>query len=240
MELKLKVTLINPEEVIQLFPTWGDFSSICYDTTTSNPETIGKACLKSEHFSGSRWRYIAFRIENCPRFVIDQAVRHEQGVIKNVQSFRYVNKNNFNYAIPEDIKDDDDLVAEYYYHMRDTLRLYNKIQTHVQYNTKNAERANEQARYVLPMATQSAVSIAFTPEALIHYCHKRLCSRTEDKHRELAKLIKEETIKILPYLKDYLVPQCQYLMWCPEHKSCGAYPSKKELKSILKEKKNES
>ena len=240
MESKIKVTLINPTEVEQLFNNWGDFSSICYNTESSNPETIGKACIKSGHFSGSRWRYIAFRIENCPRFVIDQSIRHEQGVIKNVQSFRYVNKNSFSYAIPEDIKDDTDLVAEYYYHMRDTLRLYEKIQAYVNYKTKNKERANEQARYVLPMATQSAYCIAFTPEALIHYCNVRLCARTEDKHRELALAIKEATLKVLPELKSYLVPQCQYLLWCPEHKSCGAYPSKKELKSILKEKKNES
>ena len=235
----MKVTLINPEEVKELFSTWGTFSSVCYNTETSTPETIGKSCMKSGHFSGSRWRFICFKIENCPRFIIDQLVRHEKGVIKNVQSFRYVNKNNFDYSIPEEIKDNDDLMARYYYHMRETLKLYTEIQSYVKYHTKNNEKANEQARYVLPMATHTSCTVALNVEAIIHYCNTRLCSRAEDKHRELAKLIKEEIIKVLPDLADYLVPQCQYLLWCPEQKSCGAYPTKKELKDKLKEKKNE-
>lgn len=239
MDSPIKVTILNAEEAKQLFLTWGDFSSVCYNTETNTPELIGKGCLKSKHFSGSRWRYIAFKIENCPRFVIDQSVRHEQGVIKNVQSFRYVNKDNFTYAIPKDIQDNDELMAEYYYHMRDTVRLYEKIQAHVNFKTKNKERANEQARYVLPMATQSAYCIAFTPEALIHYCNMRLCTRTEDKHRELALAIKEATLEILPELKPYLVPQCEYLLWCPEKNSCGRYPPKKEIQKLIKKGKTE-
>ena len=237
MESKIKATLINPEEVKQLFDSWGDFSAVCYDSTSSH-KRIGKNCLSSHHFSGSRWRYIAFYVENCPRFVIDQAVRHEQGVIKNVQSFRYVNKDNFTYAVPKEILDDDNLVAKYYYHMRETMRLYEQIQSYVQYKTKNSERANEQARYVLPMATNSAFSIAFTPEALIHYCNTRLCVRTEDKHRELAQALKEATIQILPELTEYLVPNCKNLLWCPEKKSCGAYPTKAKLKELINGSKN--
>ena len=64
----------------------------------------------------------------------------------------------------------------------------------------------------------------------------RLCLRAEDKIRELAKLMKEETLKAIPdkTLENRLVPNCQFLLWCPEgKKTCGAYPTKKELKELL-------
>ena len=63
--------------------------------------------------------------------------------------------------------------------------------------------------------------------------HKRLCSRAEDIIRQLAVEMKKEVIKILPNLESRLVPECQYLLWCPENKSCGAYPSRMQLKEIL-------
>ena len=142
----------------------------------------------------------------------------------------------FAYAVPEDIKDSDTLVYDYAIHMKNTLTLYNKIQNYVEYKTHNKERANEQARYVLPMATESSFCIAFTPEALIHYCNMRLCIRTEDKHRELAKVIRDATISILPELTDKLVPNCQAFLWCPEgNKGCGAYPTKNKLKELINE-----
>ena len=86
----MKVTILNPEETIRLFEYWGKASCVCYDTETETPEKVGKHCFNSGHFSGSRSRYILFLVEDCPRFTIDQAVRHEIGVMKNVQSFRYL------------------------------------------------------------------------------------------------------------------------------------------------------
>ena len=227
----ITVTILNPQEVKELFADWGEFSAVCYNSRPS--PKIGQHCMNSGHWSGSRWRYIAMQIDNCPRFVIDQLVRHEQGVIKNVQSFRYVNKNNFNYTIPEEIKGNDTLETAYWEHMNTTVNLYHQIQEYVLNKTGKAERANEQARYILPMATESSVCIAFTPEALMHYCNLRLCTRTEDIHRQLAQAIKNAVVDIIPELKDKLVPQCEYLMWCPESKGCGRYLSKKELKEII-------
>ena len=39
--------------------------------------------------------------------------------------------------------------------------------------------------------------------------------------------------EVLPELKDALVPNCQYLLWCPESKGCGAYPTKEKLKERI-------
>ena len=230
----MKVTILNPEETKDLFYWWGMASKTCYATETNNPETIGKGCMYSGHFSGSRARYILFQIDDCPRFVIDQAVRHENGVMKNVQSFRYVNKNSFAYEIPVEIKDNEALLTEYHDHMMKTIELYSKIQDYVFKKTNSNERANEQARYVVPMSTHGSFVFGLDVEALIHYCNMRLCVRTEDVHRELARMIRDKALEVLPELKTRLVPNCQYLLWCPEgKKSCGAFPTKKELKELI-------
>ena len=237
----MKVEIINKDEVKDLFLHWGNFAKVCYDTKTNAPEKIGKHCLNSGHFSGSRSRYIELLITDVPRFVIDQCVRAEVGVVKNVQSFRYVGKNSFCYEIPSEILDNEELLKKYHDHMMKTLELYEDIQSYV-YNKvfdktgskeKAKERSNEQARYVIPMSTHSSFVIGFTLEALIHYCNIRLCTRTEDVHRKMANMIKNEVLEQLPELSDKLVPSCKYFMWCPEKKSCGAAPTKDKLTELL-------
>lgn len=231
----MNVTILNPEESKRLFYWWGKASRVCYNTQTDSPTLIGKNCMKSGHFSGSRSQYILFQVDDCPRFVIDQAVRHENGVMKNVQSFRYVDKSSFSYEIPCEINDDKKLLRRYVEHMRETINLYNDIQRYVTKKTGKSERANEQARYVLPMATHSSFVIGMDIEALIHFCNMRLCARTEDVHRCLATKIKDSVIDILPDLKNMLVPNCKAMLYCPEgNRSCGASLTKKQLKEIIK------
>lgn len=232
----MKVTILNPEETTKLFEYWGKASCVCYDTETNAPEKVGKHCMNSGHFSGSRGRFILFKVEGCPRFTIDQVVRHEVGVMKNVQSFRYVSKDSFVYEVPVEITDNAELLAKYHAHMMNTMELYTEIQEYVFNKTNSHERANEQARHVIPMSTHADFVVGMTVEALIHFENARLCIRAEDKIRELAQLFKKVTLELLPELKDKLVPNCQALLWCPEGKaSCGAYPTKNQLKQMIAE-----
>jgi thymidylate synthase (FAD) len=238
----LNVKILNPDAVSKLFTNWGETSAICYDTHTDDPTPIGKGCMANGHFSGSRGDFIKFLVTDIPRFTVDQAVRHEVGVFKNVQSFRYVGKDHFAYEVPVEITDNPELLAKYDKHMQDVTNLYEDIQSYVLSKGKTQERANEQARYVLPISTHTAFVIGFSVEALIHFMHKRLCSRAEDIIRQLAVEMKKEVIKILPNLESRLVPECQYLLFCPENKkSCGAYPKREEIKLLVEQyKKNEN
>lgn len=232
----MKVTILNPAETTKLFEYWGMASCVCYDTETETPEKVGKHCMNSGHFSGSRGRFILFKVEGCPRFTIDQVVRHEIGVMKNVQSFRYVSKDSFAYEVPVEITDNEDLLSKYHAHMMATMDLYSEIQNYVFDKTGSHERANEQARHVLPISTHADFVVGMTVEALIHFENARLCIRAEDKIRELALMFRQVTLELLPELKDKLVPNCQALLWCPEGKaSCGAYPTKKQLKQMITE-----
>lgn len=225
----MNVELLNPEEVKSLFANWGQTSAICYDSHGNN-EKIGIHCLKSGHFSGSRGDYIKFLVTDVPRLLIDQAVRHEVGVFKNVQSFRYVDKSGFSYEIPKALDNNTQLMNEYVAHMEATENIYHKIQDYMRSAGNNKESVNETARYVLPMATKSAFIIGFDIEALINFMHKRLCVRAESPIRNLAIQMRNCVLDVLPQLQPYLVPNCEYLLWCPENKQgCGRYPTKEEV-----------
>ena len=100
------------------------------------------------------------------------------------------------------------------------------------------KKAVEDSNFVLPRATNLTLTIGFTPEALIHFMHKRLCVRAQDEIREVAIAMKKEVAEILPEYAKQLTPHCQHLLWCPENSmSCGAYPRKEELLKKLKEEK---
>ena len=231
----MRITILNPEQATKLLHYWGMFAAVCYNTQTDTPEKIGKHCLKSGHFSGSRSQYIIFKIEDCPRDTVDQLVRHEQGCCKNVRSFRYVNMEDFNCTIPSEIKDNRKLVAMWHLNMQNTRALYTAIENYVYEKTKSHERANEQARKCLPIHTDTAVCIGMDVEALIHLAHKRLCTRTEEELNTLTRAIVAHASAIIPELKPYLVCQCDHLGWCPEAKGCGRKPSKAMLDAIVKE-----
>jgi thymidylate synthase ThyX len=80
--------------------------------------------------------------------------------------------------------------------------------------------------------------MGFTVEALIHFMHKRLCVRADAPIRQVAKLMKEAVLAVEPRYAEFLVPQCQADMYCPEKHGCGAYPSKEEVQKLIELGKN--
>ena len=237
--MEFKVTLINKEDFERknLFTRIGEFATICYDTPLSKAEAVGKHCVKSGHFSGSRYVYYAFHIDSI-RSVNDQLSRHEQGVVKNMQSQRYVNKSNFDYYTSSDIESNPQAKEKYNTTMKVIQEAYNDIVSILEEIGIKGEHANEQARGVLPMDVESKLALALNVEGLIHLAHKRLCLRTQEHIRKIVRMIIDEVLEVTPELKEYLVPQCEAMFYCPEnHKDClkmksGYMINKAELKRI--------
>jgi thymidylate synthase (FAD) len=260
----LRVEIINKEELINLYKNHGLFACCCYDTDDRLAEKVGKSCNESQHMSGSRCEYIKFRIYDIDRGNAEQVMRHEIGVnydeidkyayndriemlidvnpdniVKNMQSFRYVDKNDFTYTIPTNI-----------IKSTEAMKVYSRVMEFIDATRKDIrdilvnesicdyKQAVEDSNYILPRATNLTLTIGFTPEALIHFMHKRLCTRSQDMIRKLAVLMRMEVRDILPKFAEQLVPHCQHLLWCPEGKMCcGAYPTRIELTKKLKEMK---
>lgn len=252
----MKVELLNPEVLENLYKNHGEFACTCYDTPTKYAERVGKLCNGSGHMSGSRCEYIKFRIYDVDRGNAEQMMRHEIGVrydeidkytysdriekvidvnpcniVKNMQSFRYVDKNEFTYVTPKNVAKTEHIKEIYEDTMNfiDNRRKYIRdllVETGVDY-----KKAVEDANFVLPRATNLTLTIGFTPEALIEFMWKRLCVRAQDEIRDVAIEMKKAVKAINPTFAEELVPHCQYLLWCPEgDKGCGAYPTKAELK----------
>ena len=224
----IKVTLLNPDEVKNFIRNHGMVACVCYDTDEKYAERVGLNCLESGHLSGSRGDYFKFEIE-CPRFTADQIMRHEQGVFKNCQSQRYVDMDNFECYIPPVIAENRKLNSLYTASIETTQLCYKYIRIELERQGITGEKANDLMRTLLPIGVPTKLRIGFDIEALIHFMNKRLCVRADEPIRQVAKLMKKEVLAVEPRYAKYLVPQCQALGYCPEHKGCGAYPSKEDL-----------
>lgn len=231
-----KVELINAEEVVNFVKNHGEIASICYATNPKYAQKVGESVLQTGHFSGSRGDYFKFKFTNVPRALVDQSVRHDVGTFKNVQSQRYVNQAEFDMYYPNEIINSPELTAIWQKHQRDTQEAYKAtVQILNEKYGYTGEKASEIARGLLPMNVESVFIQGFTLEALMNYMNKRLCICAQEHIRYVAKLMRDEVVKVAPIYEPYLVPICERQLWCPEDKkrSCGRRPVKSELEELI-------
>lgn len=259
----MKVEILNPEVLENLYRNHGIFACTCYNTPEKYAEKVGISCQKDNHMSGSRCEYIKFKISGLDRGTAEQCLRHEIGtdvpyqhtdnysfsdysemiidenpahIVKNMASFRYIDKNGFNYSTPQTISKCEEARAIYSSLMSHINSEREKIKNCLVKNGVEVKIAVQDSNFVLPRATETEFVIGFTPEALIHFCHKRLCTRAQSFIRELALKMKAEVQKHSNRFSEELVPQCEHLLWCPERsRCCGLAPTKDELKNNLQE-----
>lgn len=261
----MKVEILNPEVVKNLYYNHGIFACTCYNTPEKYADKVGKSCQNDGHMSGSRCEYIKFKVSELDRGTSEQCLRHEIGtdipfeyqdnysfadyselvkdvnpdeIVKNMASFRYIDKDGFNYETPSTIRNCDEAKEEYDEVMTIINQKRSKIKTILEEHGIDSKRATQDSNFVLPRATTTEFVIGFTPEALIHFCHKRLCSRAQEFIRDMAIQMKAEVAKYSEQFAAELVPHCQHLLWCPEGSHCcGAYPTKEQLKELLSKRK---
>lgn len=266
-EMLMKVEIINPEILTDLYRNHGVFACTCYDTPEKYADKVGKSCEKDGHMSGSRCEYIKFRLIDVDRGTAEQCMRHEIGVsfpfedmdnysfdeysekvidvspdqiVKNMASFRYIDKDGFTYTVPEEIKNNARAKLVYDTLMCTINGSRKELEIILNKDGIDSKRVLECINFVLPRATNSTLTIGFTPEALIHFMHKRLCNRAQPEIKKLALLMKKAVSEYNEDFAKQLVPHCQHLLWCPEGKkmTCGAYPQKDELKEIIRKRGN--
>ena len=215
----MKVTLINKEEVKNFYRDWGLFACKCYNTNPKYAVNVGKSCHKTRHYSGSRSFYFKFIIEDIPRSAMDQLARHEQGVVKNIQSQRYTDSKDLGWYTPDVINKYPDLKELWDNGFKSGQDEYQAIvNTLAAREGWTGEKAREVARGRIGMDIYTSGTFGFTIEALEHFMHKRLCFRSQEAIRKLANLIKEAILEALPELAPYLVAECHAIGYCNENK----------------------
>lgn len=157
-------------------------------------------------------------------------------IVKNMASFRYIDKDGFDYTIPKNIQNNSGALHFYKSLMNEIDLKRRTIKELLEKDGVDPKKATEDANFVLPRATNSMFTIGLTPEALINFMHKRLCVRAQDEVRAVAIAMKKAVTEVLPeWAEKNLVPHCKYLLWCPEgDMSCGAAPTKEEVKEKIK------
>lgn len=224
-----KVELLNPNNVKEFVKSHGEFAAICYNSNEKYAKSIGRECLKSGHMSGSRGDYFKFKLTNVPRDMIDQLIRSEEGCYKNVQSFRYVNKNGFEVYAPPEVFNDGKLNDIFLDAQIESNKHYSNAINRLLELGYKGEEANQIARHILPIGTESAVCIGFTIEALMHLANIRLCTRSELPVRRITQMMIDEVKKVTNEYDDLLVCKCDRDLYCVESKCCGRKPTKQQL-----------
>ena len=189
-------------------------------------ELISKV-LESGHHSIAEHVNISFTIDSISRSCSHQLIRHRLCTYSQ-QSQRYVNFSNksFNYVIPPDI-------AQTFSTSNDLCRKYVDLMTKIKEFYDDAVEAGikaEDARYVLPNAACTNIVVTTNLRNLIHILGLRCCTRAQWEIRAVYRELSKQLKHAFPFIEKYLDANCVQLGYCPEgHKSCGRFPSLKEL-----------
>lgn len=159
---------------------------------------------RSGHLSTFEHINCTFAIEGVSRSLLAQLTRHRLCSF-SVQSQRYC-KMDKSFVIPDTLRDNKEIIGKTLNQMIDC---YNEL--------IDAGVKKEDARAILPNATCTNLVMTCNLRELIHICNLRLCKRAQTEIRELTDLMRKEVIKQLPFMKEFLVPNCKH---CTEVKGC--------------------
>jgi thymidylate synthase (FAD) len=167
--------------------------------------------LKTGHASPLEQVWFEFGISGVSRAFSHQFVRHRVGISFEQQSQRYVTykEGEFPYTVPETVKKAgmEDEMAGLFAQVSD---LYEKMVA--------AGIPAEDARFLLPNATNTNFKITVNFQSLLHICDLRLCTRAQWEFRKVAALMRSEVMKVVPEIARYLQPKCgeHRLGYCDE------------------------
>jgi thymidylate synthase (FAD) len=181
--------------------------------------------VASGHESPLEHAKFTFAVEGVSRALTHQLVRHRIASFSQM-SQRYVKASNFDYIVPPSVEADKDLKAEFLRAMAFVQESYNKLLERYQALGKKGERANQDARFVLPQAAETKIVMTMNCRELIHFFHVRCCSRAQWEIKRLADRLLAIVKHELPEVFGDAGAKCDALGYCPEGEgfSCGRYP----------------
>lgn len=172
--------------------------------------------IKSGHHSTTEHIYFSFGVEGISRALSHQLVRHRIASF-NQQSQRYVKfTQNYDYIVPDSLKNDKKFSTRIDSFVNEAHRLYEEMV---------AEGIEpEDARYVLPNASETKMLVTMNARELMHFFTVRCCNRAQTEIRQLAIIMLKEVKKVAPSVFERSGPNC-LRMPCPEEKyTCGNPP----------------
>jgi len=212
----------NPEETVSLA------AKLCYsqDSPAELMERIAESdtakfirmLKKMGHLSTFEHTAFTFSLTGVSRSLLAQITRHRIASF-SVRSQRYVSEGGFNYIIPPSVEAlGEEAIAKFEGQMGTMLQWYAEWQAAL---GGKGERANEDARFVLPNACETNMLVTMNARELLHFFELRCCNRAQWEIRGIAWQMLKHVIKVAPNLFADAGPRC-VVASCPEgSKSCG-------------------
>lgn len=157
-----------------------------------------------EHLSPMEHATFTFGVEGVSRALLAQITRHRIASF-SVQSQRYVNqtKEGLNYIVPLSIERlGDEAIAEYHDQMQQMQSWYET------WCEKLGTDKREDARFVLPNASETRMVVTMNTRELLHFFKLRCCERAQWEIRALAWTMWGQMIRLAPMLFGQAGPSC--------------------------------
>ncbi|MCL5795036.1 MAG: FAD-dependent thymidylate synthase [Patescibacteria group bacterium] len=174
-----------------------------------------------DHTSTIEHVSFTFAIEGVSRVLTHELVRHRIASYSQ-QSQRYVTAENFKYIIPPSIKNNKQALKNYKKIILQDQKAYNDL--------LNLKIAKEDARFVLPNATETKIIVTMNARSLFNFLRRRMCNRAQWEIRTLAQKMHKLLMKVAPNIFKYAGPTCKTEKICWEGKlNCGLPNIKKDI-----------
>jgi len=185
--LKVELLFITPQAEL-LIENVGRTSYLSFPKQQAGSEkNFIRMLLRNEHHSVLEHAYATFRIAGVSRACTHQLVRHRLCSFIQ-QSQRYVDEKDFRYIEPESIKANAEAHAMFTEFMEQARAIYTKLQ--------GMKIRKEDARYVLPNATESQIVVSANFREWRHIIGLRGSPQSQWEIRRLA-------IAVLKILKEH-------------------------------------
>ncbi|MDA3900474.1 MAG: FAD-dependent thymidylate synthase [Spirochaetes bacterium] len=176
-QVKIDVSLlaVTPDSE-KLIEEAGRTCYLSFDKSGTNENFITNA-IKRGHLSIIEHASASFRIKGASRAFTHQLVRHRVASFSQ-QSQRYVDENNFNYAVPESIQNNPEALELYTSFMQQAQSTYSQL--------RNMKILKEDARFILPNALESEIVFTANFRELRHFFDIRLEKKAQWEIRIVA------------------------------------------------------
>jgi thymidylate synthase (FAD) len=186
--MKIRLLRISqaPEDII------ASAARICYASTPETPganKKLVKNLREWGHLSTYEHASATFLIEGVSRACTHQLVRHRLASY-NQQSQRYVDESNFKYVTPPSIRKKKSVKKVFDASMKSARQAYVKL--------IEAGVPKEDARFMLPNATQTKIVVTMNFRELRHFIRLRSTKNSQWEIREVAKKMLEMLKKKAP------------------------------------------
>ena len=236
---KLKVMLLrctpDPDEVValgaRLCYAQADLETLRERVETHDQHKYIAGVMERGHLSVTEHASFTFAVEGVSRALLAQLTRHRIASF-SVQSQRYVSMaDGFDFVVPPSISAlGEEEEAEFIRQMNTMHAWYCQWQEKL---GGAKEKANEDARFVLPNAAATRLLVTMNARELMHFFELRCCNRAQWEIREMAWQMLAACRKAAPALFEYAGPACLRGA-CPEGRAtCGKAKEIKEKHASL-------